>query len=139
MGFAHILTGRSYRLFGTLLATVAVPVFIIGTIFYFLPISLATSESSYFSQTRVWAHRGGNAGEFAENSPEAVADAFAKGFDGVELDIYFDRSLDKMTLETALAALEERERTVISLRYYRGLPQARTAELQRAPLQAAGG
>ncbi len=98
MGFAHISTGRSYRLFGVFLAVLALSVFIIGTILYFLPISLAASESSYFSQTRVWAHRGGNTGEFAQNSPEAVADAFAKGFDGVELDTYFDRSLDKIVV-----------------------------------------
>ncbi len=112
MGFRHILPRRSYGLFGMLIATIAVSIFITATIFYFLPISLATSKNSYFSQTRIWAHRGGNAGDFAENSPEAVADSFAKGFDGVELDIYFDRSLDKIIVSHDRPYVRQEERLV---------------------------
>lgn len=57
------------------------------------------------------------------------------GEDGVELqDIVFDREaeekkLDSLALREALSRLPEKERTVIGLRYYRGLTQAASAKI----------
>ena len=55
-----------------------------------VPINLKASENSYFDQTRFFAHRGGGGRNFAENSPEAVKFALSSGFDGIELDAFFD-------------------------------------------------
>ena len=57
------------------------------------------------------------------------------GEDGAELqDVIFDREaeekkLDSLALREALARLPEKERTVIGLRYYRGLTQAASAKI----------
>ena len=57
------------------------------------------------------------------------------GEDGAELqDVIFDREeeekkLDSLALREALTRLPEKERTVIGLRYYRGLTQAASAKI----------
>lgn len=57
---------------------------------YMVPIKLNTGGGEYFEQTRFFAHRGGGGKHIAENSPEAVKLALNSGFDGVELDAFFD-------------------------------------------------
>ncbi|MBT05834.1 MAG: hypothetical protein CMM32_02835 [Rhodospirillaceae bacterium] len=98
MLLARIRCGSTCQFIATGLLLIALSFFVASLIIHFKPISLDTSENSYFSQTRVWAHQGGSAKEFLPNSPEAVAAAFRSGFDGVELDIYFDRELDTIIL-----------------------------------------
>ena len=96
MKLAHISFARTSWFIFAGLTLIVCSLGIASIIFYFLPISLDITQNSYFSQTRIWAHRGGDTAKYSPNSPEAVSDAFAKGFDGVELDIYFDRELDKI-------------------------------------------
>ena len=58
---------------------------------YLMVVDLPLSKSTHFAQTHVWAHRGGAEGlKLPENSPEAVARSFAAGFNGVELDVFYD-------------------------------------------------
>lgn len=91
----------------TFLAALGLFATIFGALVYVLPVSLDASDSHHFSQTRFWGHKGGGANEFPQNSPQAVANAFAKGLDGVELDTYFDRALDKIVVSHDLPYIKQ--------------------------------
>lgn len=57
---------------------------------YLMPVNLKSAEDDYFNKTRFFAHRGGGNKRFSDNSPEAVKVSLSSGFDGVELDAFFD-------------------------------------------------